>query len=353
MMTNRMLKNLVLTIGLVVCGDALAAPMRLSQNMMPVYTPAGVSNNYASFQPQYRYRPTLNPQRMPYRQPQYRYRSYAPPYPFSTPSYGFQQAGYQPYPPTNGNYPRRYAAAPVVPNPPAYGYYPRGAQPVYSMNYPQSRYPAPGYMGRYQYPQARYAWRPQSRYPQYPGSYAAPTSINPYGYAMRNMPPANYAQGYVPQPQYQQQMPTYYGRRSGLAYQFPPMPNRYPSAGYMTQPWSGFQQPAFNPYRYMPGQNLVARTLPPVFQRSMPVGRYMPQYGSMNRYLAGTPGGIYRFRPDPRFQQQAPAMQVQNTSTPSTGGFNAVSYQQSLPSQLNAEKFVWRPMDAVAENSLY
>lgn len=316
---SNVLRNFVLMAGFVACSGALAvsAPARLSQGMMPFYSPVGGTRHYAGFQPP-PYRPMMPPSGYGYRQ------NYPASYPVNysgaVPGYGFRQ-GYQSYPVARRYPPTQYMSVPPPPPAMAYGYYPRGVQ---------SSYPMPRYQRGYQYPQARYAGRlPYASYPTpYPIARSVPRPFNPYvsTYAMRS--PTYPGWGYVPRPMYQQPGPIHYGRNSGFAYQFYPV--RYSGARYGSVPRQGYQPLTFTPYRYMPGQNLMAKPLSPASGRQAPTGRYIPSgypAGRMGGRLTGYAGGMYRFRPDSRF------------------------FAPDAPGAVGGD--AWRSENAIAENSAY
>ena len=337
MMLNKFVRSFSLVLGFAVCAGVTASPGRLPHSMIPTFYPAQQIQAYPGYQPQYRYRP-IN--RRVVTAPQYR----PQPVPYN---YYNQRAYYQP--------------AVQPPNPYAYYQpYPMGAYPQQYYSQTAGVYPVPGYMGRYQYPNRTYNWRPPiTTYNRHPMTAGIPVQ-RPYGgipgYGFRPNMPVNpwVAQGYTPPMPYQS-MPVYYGQNRGLAYQFQPIPNvsPYAMAGHpVNYRLPGAIAPRYNPYQYAPGQRLLAHSGLPAPQMSAPQGRYLPRYGVSNQYMAGSPSSVYRFRPDPKFTQPVAHTQ-QNRYFPDQPVSSSLNQPQYHPNNQGGEKFVWRPMDAIAGNDPY
>ena len=368
-MCYKMVKSLVLILGFAVYGGVIASPARLPQNMIPTYFPATQSQHYNNFQPHYRFRPVGSPLSSAR---QFRPRSYPN-------SWSKQQQ----FRPDSRPVDQRIAAAPQFrPQPYPYSWMP--PQQYWSANRPINRlayapsyrtgaypnhhrpqvaaaYPVPGYLGRYQYPNPAYGWRPGYAFNPSPMMARSPyrptySGMPIYGYQPGRFSNPAFVQNYFPTAPYRN-VPVYYGNNSGMAYRLNPMqpvPAHMMAGSPSNHPRLGMIPHQYNPYHYAPGQNLMVNTGMPIPRNNPSVGRYLSGYGVNSRHLSGGPNSLYRFRPDPKFSYQQPvsqrsAMQYRSREMP----MPSANQETYLPARLDGEKYVWRPLEAAVGDDLY
>jgi hypothetical protein len=282
-------------------GQVTAAPVALTQGLIPGYMPAGQGQRVATFQPNYRYRPVAQ-------RPVYS-------------GYGQPRSAPSSVPVRFNNYRHHYYGQPYLNQPrgayPQYSYYRNGpaAIPVQALNW--RPYPSANHIA--QHVPMPHQWLPRP-YPQTYGHYAQPRIAQ--GYAPRYQMPQQWRGWNMPRSapnvRYNPYLRQYAGTFNPAGYRFRPVTNRV----------NDYQRRAWVPQSNRSVHQFYSSHIP---ARTMAPRQWRPA-------MAAAP---YRFRPDPRFQprQYNPALATYHTKP-----------VQAQPWRAGAPSYRWRPLIDPASN---